>query len=463
MPIHFRRTALAGFAVAITVFVVGMGLGIRRMNSVARAHEIQMGAREHEISLADRLRWRGDLVVSVAREYVHAREPDILPKWRAEEIELEQVLRPFLEEGRLDDETALLADVARDASEFLRVQARLRAAISSNSDNDALVHQFEAEVVPKWRALEAKLDQLANHAAVEFRATYHQAEEDRRRSTSLMYISLGILALVAFGVAGYFTRQLSRMYLKERSAHEVARRAIAIRDELMGVVAHDLRSPLGAITLSAALLRERADTEATRKQAQSIERIAMRMDYLIKTMLDVATIEAGQFSVHPTACRIEDLLREVGDMFGNLSESKQVRLEWKVTPPELQVCADRERVLQVLTNLVANGLKFTPPGGRVSITVDMTDRQARFAIADTGTGIAVDDLPRVFDRFWKKDSVTQKGTGLGLFIAKSIVDAHGGRIWVESRQGGGAVFYFTLAVTASAELQRNESLVPAPK
>jgi len=111
--------------------------------------------------------------------------------------------------------------------------------------------------------------------------------------------------------------------------------------------------------------------------------------------------------------------------------------------------ADRERVLQVLSNLLGNALKFTPPGGRIRVDVERQDRMtARFTVADTGPGVLEQDAPHVFERYWKHETEGKKGTGLGLFIAKGIVDAHGGRIWVEGEPGRGATFRFTLPVAA---------------
>jgi signal transduction histidine kinase len=221
----------------------------------------------------------------------------------------------------------------------------------------------------------------------------------------------------------------------------------------MGIVAHDLRNPLGAITLKAALMREGTDSSSIRQQAQSIEHSALRMAHLIETMLDLATIEAGTFTVVPVRCTIEDLLAETADMFAAAATSRHVRLESRVMTPGLAVVADRERVLQVFSNLVGNALKFTPSGGRVTIAAEPQGRMVRCAVQDTGPGIAPEHVPRIFDRFWRKETSGARGTGLGLFIAKGIVEAHGGRIWVESRLGQGATFYFTLPIAEPAASQ----------
>jgi signal transduction histidine kinase len=138
-----------------------------------------------------------------------------------------------------------------------------------------------------------------------------------------------------------------------------------------------------------------------------------------------------------------------------------VRLEQSVADAGLAVLADRERVFQVLSNLVGNALKFTPSGGRVSLSVEQQGATVRFAVCDTGPGIPPVSLPRVFDRFWT-ETPGKKGTGLGLFIAKGIVDAHGGRIWVESELGHGATFAFTLPLVDPGTQQVPSTWMPRP-
>ena len=134
-------------------------------------------------------------------------------------------------------------------------------------------------------------------------------------------------------------------------------------------------------------------------------------------------------------------MRETLELFSNVAISKHIRLQLDVNDPGLAIDADRDRVLQVLSNLIGNALKFTPQGGAVTISMERRQDLARFAVSDTGPGIAESDVPKLFGRFWKGAAA---GTGLGLSIAKRIVDAHGGRIWVESRPGEGATFLFEL-------------------
>jgi len=254
-------------------------------------------------------------------------------------------------------------------------------------------------------------------------------------------------------------RKLARTYRREAEALEIERKALSARDELMGIVAHDLRSPLGAITMRAELLQKTATDDNTRAQAASINNIATRMSHLIKTMLDVTVIEAGQLSIKPEQCEVDGLVREVFDMFSAVAAQKQLHLEHRDSEHGLVVQADRERIFQVLSNLLANAISFTPRDGCVTLSVERSGDVATFTISDTGPGIAAEHLSHVFDRFWKHEARGRKGTGLGLFIAKSIIDAHAGRIWVESSPGHGATFRFTLrCATATVSTSGHEEL-----
>jgi hypothetical protein len=248
--------------------------------------------------------------------------------------------------------------------------------------------------------------------------------------------------LLAWG----FTKHLSQIYAREQDAAARARRAAEAKEDLLGVVAHDLRTPLGAILLNAALI-DRAITEPkTHRHAESIAAIATRMEAFIQKLLDAASIEAGRLVVSWTRCAVSDLLAATMDTFGALAGQRSVTLDREIGRGDLGFWGDPERNGQVLSNLVGNALKFTPEGGRITIRAVESGFHTRIEVRDTGPGIASQHLPRVFERFWKADAEGRKGTGLGLCIAKGIVERHRGRIWVESRVGAGSAFIFELPI-----------------
>jgi signal transduction histidine kinase len=273
---------------------------------------------------------------------------------------------------------------------------------------------------------------------------YQRVAQERARLRASLHALLGVLVLASLAIAAYIATALGRSYKHEQHALEISRKAVAARDEIMGLVAHDLRNPLSSLAMRASFLRDDAGSDAIRKHADGIEAVVQRMDGLIKSMLDVATIESGHFTVSPEPCEVEALIDATLEMFGGLAEKKQIQMERSLAAPNMLVRADRDRVLQVLQNLVGNAIKFTPRGGRIVVAAEPERAAVRFRISDNGPGIPSENLPNVFNRFWKRETGGTKGTGLGLFIAKGIVEAHGGRIWVESIPGEGAAFSFTL-------------------
>ncbi len=223
-----------------------------------------------------------------------------------------------------------------------------------------------------------------------------------------------------------------------------AERAVALRDEMVAVLSHDLKSPIQVLSMAVAILEPRVASDPLAVQTvHRIGRAATRMNGLIHDLLDLAKIEAGRFEVTVTSVPVVDLISDAYAILTPIAEAKQIELAWSCDG-ELRVSADADRVFQILSNLVGNAIKFTPARGTVSLTVGHTDGWARFAIRDSGPGIDATELRHIFDRYWQARRVRSAGTGLGLYIAKGIVEAHGGRLWAESALGAGATFAFTL-------------------
>src|SRR5690606_39234224 len=164
--------------------------------------------------------------------------------------------------------------------------------------------------------------------------------------------------------------------------------------------------------------------------------------------------EAGRFAIHVEVVDLDDILRSSFEVFEGLATSKEISLERRVAEAPMFVRADKARILQVLSNLVGNAIKFTPAGGTVRVSAERHGEGIEISVSDTGVGIEPDELPHLFDRFWQRPGYEKKGTGLGLFIAKGIIEAHGGRIWAESEPGRSTTFCFTLAAATSDAAER---------
>jgi signal transduction histidine kinase len=224
--------------------------------------------------------------------------------------------------------------------------------------------------------------------------------------------------------------------------------ALANRDDFLGIVSHDLRNLLGGIVMSAGMLAKIADSHEQGKQVLAgtarIQRYAARMNRLIGDLLDVASIDAGKLSVTPVQGDVAALVDEAVEIFHGDAEARQIGLSAEIGGGPLTAEFDHDRMMQVLANLLSNAIKFTPPGGSIKIRVERAGETIEVSVRDTGPGIAASMLDAVFERFWQVKENDQRGLGLGLYISRSIVHAHGGTIRVESEPGEGSTFTVTL-------------------
>jgi signal transduction histidine kinase len=264
---------------------------------------------------------------------------------------------------------------------------------------------------------------------------------------------LGLLAVMRTGSAPLDVARLldlarrTALGLDNARLYERARQASRTRDDTLGVVSHDLRNGLNTVLTAVGLLLRSLppDTEGRRdrKHVEAIRRSAERMNRLIGDLLDVASIESGRLFVDPQFTPVRPLVKEAVDAVRGAAGEKSLRLEYAVAGSPAVVC-DRDRLLQVLDYLIDNAIKFTPEGGSVRVSVEPVDGVIRFAVRDSGVGVSSQQLPHIFDRFWQATPKARLGSGLGLTIAKGVVEALNGTIWVESEEGAGTTFYFTM-------------------
>jgi signal transduction histidine kinase len=239
----------------------------------------------------------------------------------------------------------------------------------------------------------------------------------------------------------YRARSYDAELEKRKNAELVAR----AREEVLGVVAHDLRNPLSLIVTTTELLQEEDLEPSRRKQILDIAmRAGKQMNRLIDDLLDTVHIESGKFVLALEDIDVCGILRQAEETFRPIADRRGLRLTALCPAGEVWVHADPFRVTQVLGNLIGNAIKFTPEGGKVTFGGLVSGDEVEFRVTDTGPGIAPEQGKHLFEMFWQARLNDRRGVGLGLTIAKGIVDAHGGRIWFVSEPGAGSTFSFTL-------------------
>jgi signal transduction histidine kinase len=324
-----------------------------------------------------------------------------------------------------------LADVADSLAEVAgRVAEERESADASLNEERTLLDEV----------LEEERKQSDATLELERESRQDMLEEERRRTDRhLMSEREDTDHAVQHAIDTIISEQVSRLDAEQRAI---------TREEFLAIVSHDLRAPLDAIVFNADLLAKHSppgeDGDRHRKWATNITRASEVMNRLLTDLLDVARFEGGEFRVVPEVSDVARVVRECVDAFGPLAHALDLRLDADLPGEEVRAAYDHDRILQVLSNLVRNAIQFTKAGGSIRVILRPADTGCLIAVSDTGAGIPEGQQGRIFERFQQLRSSHRSGLGLGLYISKRIVAAHGGRIWVESRVGAGSTFYVSL-------------------
>ncbi|HET7373751.1 MAG TPA: ATP-binding protein [Gemmatimonadaceae bacterium] len=324
-------------------------------------------------------------------------------------------------------------------SPVVDVMRRKRTEVVERVDDDWLDANEDPNGIPHWRALGARSLLIVpltvgenTFGAITFiAATQGRTFPPDRKALAEKYASAAATAI-----------ENARLY-------RVAQRATRARDEVLGIVSHDLRNPISAISMCARALEQTPTDDGAERTGLlvTIRESTDWMNRLIQDLLDVASIERGTLSLELREQDPAQIVLQARHMFDVEATSHGITLEAQVSTNLPPVTADGARVVQVLGNLLRNAIKFTPNGGRVVLRADHRDRTVVFSVTDTGRGIPLANQARVFDRYWQAAAGARAGgSGLGLSIAKGIVEAHGGEIWLASAPGQGSTFAFSLPV-----------------
>ncbi|TKC98745.1 GAF domain-containing sensor histidine kinase [Polyangium fumosum] len=238
--------------------------------------------------------------------------------------------------------------------------------------------------------------------------------------------------------------------LERARLYEAEQRARLAREEALAIAAHDLRNPLSALSLGAASISRMAPEgdagQRIRERAQKLKATTEYAIQMLQNLLDAAIIEANTLTLEMAPYEVDAIIAEIAEVHAPLAEQKELRLHVRPLGYSLRVPCDRGRLAQALSNLIGNALKFTAKGGEVTLAIALDGAFVRFSVTDTGAGITPENLPRLFDRYWRPRAVRGAGTGLGLYIVKGIVEGHGGQIFVDSQLGVGTAFSFTIPI-----------------
>jgi signal transduction histidine kinase len=444
----FRTKATAGFGGVMAATVVVALVSIVQARRSAESSTRVARAEARELLLTQRLRYRLERIVADVQGYLLFGDEVLLSRvedgWKSVDVVLQTLDEPTSSPAARTQ----LRKVMQSAGAYREIVDQAIAERLARHDTEAIRRRLDERLQVHREELDVSVDQLWNEERRSLDDGLGAVGRSSRRASILILVTAIGAVLLSLLLARFVVRELARLYEREERAASRAEVALEARDDLLAIIAHDLKSPLSAILMKVELIRKKADPGPSgtdvRRHAESIDVTARRMEYLINSLLEAATIEAGRLSMSWARCEVHALLTTTLEMFEPMAVQKSIRLDVRLPSGAPNVWADRERVLQVLSNLVTNAIKFTPEGGAITLRAETAPGEVRFAVTDTGVDIAEDQRLRVFERYWKGDTTGRRGTGLGLYIARGIVEAARGRIWFESRVNEGTTFFFTL-------------------
>lgn len=414
----------------------------------------------------DGSRFRGEVTVSVLREPGgQATGFAVVLRDLTGHQNAEEALR--LSEARFEGILSIASDAVVSVDEARRITFFNRGAeeIFGYSAREARGQPLDLLIPERFQAIHREHVRQFGHSPVVARRMGERGDIDivgRRKNGEVFPAEASISKLDVAGTRIYTAvlrdvterrrveREIEELLEREREARAAAEAAALARDDVLRIVSHDLGNSLSAILVTTrVLLRTLPEDEWARDvrgRIESVRHLAEQMQRLRQDLLDVARIEAGRLSIEPVSRDPRKLVEDAVEHFAPLAAERSLGLVGEA-PEELpRVAADRDRILQVLGNLMGNAIKFTPEGGRIVIGAEPNREEVRFFVTDTGSGIPGEDLPYLFDRFWQAKHANRAGAGLGLAIARGIVEAHGGAMGVESEIEKGSTFSFTLPI-----------------
>ena len=439
----FRRQLWVGYSALMLVTVATGGLGVFALSYTAN-NETQLSHRyTDELLQVERLRFAAERIVAISRGFMLMREPDYLDRLKVAVADLDADV------GELEHQP--MSAASRDDLEKIHRASRDYAGVAqtlAKEDTTEVVRGFERIVQPQRAALQQHIDALAHRERSSFEQELERASVGATRAGVIVGLAAGIGFALSMVLAVVVTRKLDREHELQRKAVQQARHAAAARKEVLAVVSHDLRNPLSTILMATELLDMNLAALTIpdpRRHVRMIRIATEHMRQLVEQILDAAQIDAGTLQLRLGSCDVSAVMAEAVELLEPAAAHASIVLRSESRDLTLTAHADRERVLQILVNLLGNAIKFTPNGGTITLRTRDLGNSVQVSVEDSGRGISAEKIPRLFERYWQDEpGDSSTGVGLGLYICKALVDAHQGRIWAESQLGRGSCFHFTL-------------------
>lgn len=445
---RFQRWLTAGFTTTVTVTAVIAVVATFLLHDVIQNKDLVIYNYGQNLILTERLRYLAEKKISMFRGYFLHRSEIFLAGLQDKQKQfvdtIQQLKRTASPEERDNLDTLLNMSQKYDTA-----NQELVDKVRRGEEIGHLFEDLDSYIRTDRQQFELELTELAAMESRELEVAKEESIHMAKRNFILIAVITAMALCLSGALAFVFSRTLYELY-------QSAVRATRLREEMLGIVAHDLKNPIASIGMISALmqrvLNSGGETERLMPTLLRLDRVTDQMCRLIDDLLVVDKMESGIFSLNLKSENLKTIASDVVDALQPLAAEKQIQLKFQLETDPGEIVCDRDRLYQVFSNLLGNALKFTPNNGSVDFKIRKREDQVHFEIRDSGTGITSSQIPQLFERHWQAKETSQKGNGLGLYIAQNIVRAHGGEITVNSELGKGSIFAFSLAVKPTVAL-----------
>jgi signal transduction histidine kinase len=446
---------LYGALLALLVTLIALGCdSYRSLVSIDAQRNRLTELYSHAVGLSSDLRYLKSSEDGLVSYFILSGDPKIFEKIESLRGEFNQLKNELAKtdstpatQARVKKISALAFQLSSNTDKILNLRA------SGTSQKKAL-QTLQQLGVPLNDQLTDEIGSLVRNE----RTSFMSARERVNLSTDALIRSFIFVALAAAGgvilillLMLYFIRNKKAHDNTQKQLFEQIKKTAQARKEVLETVSHDLKNPLTSVELSLQFLQRKSKTGVAASEVMDFTATALQathaMKDLIQSLLDQAKRDAGTVDLDVHAENLLNVIESVKVILRPLADQKMIQIQTVSNADEIPLLLlDQRKITQVISNILGNAIKFTPEGGRILIETAREDDQIRVSISDTGRGIPPHLANQVFERFWQVSETSKQGTGLGLAIAKAVIDAHHGKIWVESEPGRGATFSFTLPI-----------------
>lgn len=451
----FERRIYLGIAIILIGFlplVFGAFLSIRK---VVQEQNRLVSTNAQAVLFVERLRYIASSKQALVPIYVLSGDSRFIEALESRTREFNEIVDQI---DKIDDDPELqkLIDELRDVAKELNGLEKPGVKIRSEATSEEADAYFKTRGGPLTDRSKQLIERLVALEADKLAKAQKESDE----TVQQVIVALAVFCIFALVLAAVVGRLIVKV-LNQKRQYDSSQQALmakvqklaAARKETLEVVSHDLKNPLAAIKMALQMMKAENSKLDLKTGLGVIGRSTDSMERLVKDLLDHVKMESGTLTLEQTNCDLAQLGHDLTRRFETLAAEKKIQIVAKIPSRPLMAKCDLNRIEQAVTNLVGNALKFTPPEGQVRFEIQELKNAIAITVADTGCGMNEEQIPHIFERFWQARETSHKGTGLGLAITKSIVDAHGGKILVESTVGKGSKFTILLPqILASRKL-----------